>query len=132
MLHTQTTQFAEIVKALSNQRRTDKSALGYYINHAESQSIKGLYWDSYKRFELLEYLIGLITTSPRSLVSLCEMQTFAQYKEWALNLPCTLVNSNGGKIMEGTYQECCERKNLYNDNRACYSITKHWTYKFSN
>ena len=108
MIHTQTAQFSEIVKALSNQRRTDKSALGYYINHAESQSIKGLYWDSYKRFELLEYLIGLITTSPRSLVSLCEMQTFAQYKEWALNLPCTLVNSNGGKIMEGTYQECCE------------------------
>ena len=124
-------EFIEIKKELSNQKKHDKFSLGYYIKNCESDSIKGLYWDTYKRSELLEYLLGLLEESPKALSSLCAMQSFSKYKDWVNSIPCILKNSRNGKILVGTYAECYLRKNKNNSNRACYSLTKNWVIKYA-
>lgn len=54
--------FTEIVKAVSNRKKHDKGSIGYMIGMMNHQSIVSLYWDSYKRSELLEVFINLAST----------------------------------------------------------------------
>jgi hypothetical protein len=120
---------AEIMKELSNQKKHDKHSLGYII-HAISTIEDGHYYhflDSYKRSDLVAKFRDLLN-NPKCLHNIVDLVPFASFKDSvkALTNECLLLNSRGGIVCRGTYQECVTKKN-----NATYYFSKNWTIKFS-
>jgi len=96
----------EIMKLLSNQKQHDKCSLGYFIGHIDHNLPHGLFWDSYKRAELLEKLDQLLNT-PTGLYRITGMQSFNQFRD---QIPeCKLSNRQGYVVCTGSYDDCRNR-----------------------
>ncbi len=54
--------FTAIIKEVSNMRKHDKGSLGYMIGMMDYQATAAIFWDSYKRSELLEMFARLAST----------------------------------------------------------------------